>query len=166
MSHGRWRQSLQLSARGVICVRRVNTEVEAARGRQQRAVRAEPENIQNSESRARGSETGSLPPQFPRQLIHSLVQVFGVLPGGFGFSHAVTVAAPPEGVLYGKRGLLSSQAHCGHAPATLGSHQSQETLRSPGWLRPPLLRLQESRRRSHERRCRAGLAQKKKLTKK
>lgn len=68
---------------------------------------------------------------------HSLVQLMAVTPGGFGSSHAVTVAAPEEGVLYGKRGLLGSQAHCGHTPGTLGSHQSQETLRSPGWL--PLL---------------------------
>lgn len=140
VSHGRWRQSLQLSARGVICVRRVNTEVEATGETQRRARHS------NSKSPTGGSERGShFRPRSHRQLIHSLVQVFGVLPGGFGFSHAVTVAAPPEGVLYGKRGLLSSQAHCGHAPATLGSHQSQETLRSPGWLRPPLLRLQQSR---------------------
>lgn len=68
---------------------------------------------------------------------HSLVQLMGIAPSGFGFSHAVTVAAPQEGVFYGKRDLLGSQAHRGHAPGTLGSHQSQETLRSPGWL--PLL---------------------------
>lgn len=65
-------------------------------------------------------------------------------PGGFGSSHAVTEAALEEGVLYGKRGLLGSQAHCGHAPGTVGSHQSQETLRSPGWLPPPLVYLQDS----------------------
>lgn len=59
-------------------------------------------------------------------------------PGGLGSSHAVTVAAPEEGVCDGKRDLLGSQAHCGHAPGTVGSHQSQETLRSPGWL-PVLL---------------------------
>lgn len=68
---------------------------------------------------------------------HSLVQLMAIVPRGFGSSHAVTVAAPQEGVFYGKRDLLGSQAHCGHAPGTLGSHQSQETLRSPGWL--PLL---------------------------
>lgn len=68
----------------------------------------------------------------------------GIAPGGFGFSHAVTVAAPQEGVFYGKRDLLGSQAHCGHAPGTLGSHQSQETLRSPGWQPLLLVYLQHS----------------------
>lgn len=59
VSHGRWRQSLQLSARGVICVRRVNTEVEAAGETQRRARHS------NSESPTCGSETGFPPPQFP-----------------------------------------------------------------------------------------------------
>lgn len=67
-------------------------------------------------------------------LEHSLVQLMGKPPGGFGSSHAVTVAAPQEGVFYGKRDLLGSQAHCGHAPGTIGSHQSLETLRSPSSL--------------------------------
>jgi len=66
---------------------------------------------------------------------HSLVHgLMAIAPGRFGSSHAVTVAAPEEGVFYWERDLLGSQAHCGHAPGTVGSHQSQETLRSPGWL--------------------------------
>lgn len=82
----------------------------------------------------------------------------GTAPGGLGFSHAVTVAAPQEGVLNGKRDLLGSQAYCGHAPGTLGSHQRQETLRSPGW---PLLLLvyqrhsQDTAMKGGERRLKA-----------
>lgn len=56
----------------------------------------------------------------------------------------MTVAAPEEGVFYGKRDLLGSQAHCGHAPGELGSHQSQETLGSLGWLLLLLVYLQRS----------------------
>lgn len=81
---------------------------------------------------------------------HSLVQLMGVIPSGFGFSHAMTVAAPQKGVFYGKRALLGSQAHCGHAPGALGSHQSQETLRSPGWPPLPLVYLQHRHRHRGE----------------
>lgn len=88
----------------------------------------------------------SRPTQSPE---HSLVQLVAIVPGGFGSCHAVTVAAPQEGVFYGKRDLLGSQAHCGHAPGTLESHQSQETLRSPGWLPLFLVYLKHSQD-SHE----------------
>lgn len=64
--------------------------------------------------------------------VHAKVEIvcglMVVAPGGLGSSHGVTVAAPEKGVFYGKRDLLGSQAHCGHAPGTVGSHQSEETL--------------------------------------
>lgn len=81
---------------------------------------------------------------------HSLVRLMAVAPGWFGSSHAVTVAAPQEGVFYGKRSLLGSQAHCGHAPGTLGSHQSQETLRSPRLAAPTSGVPVTQPKRSHE----------------
>lgn len=83
---------------------------------------------------------------------YSLVQLMAMTPGWFGSSHAVTVAAPQEGAFYGKRCLLGSQAHCGHAPGALGSHQSQETLRSPRLAAPTSIIPVTQPKHSHEQR--------------